>query len=208
MVGTGQAAVGEHGTWYRASSGRRMYRRLVPLSRMLHNGVGVEGRRAGRKAGIYGHANAQRRQVSRCSVYPRHAWGVLRMYGTKQFGASVRPQPLLQPHSVAAARHVVRHGGQEAERGVDGPRRGGLAGKWWRRLRSIGHTVPYVVTYWRAPMLHRRQVVSPAGGMPSCQHSAYASVHAPPAPQRGHGSAHRLAAQPRRVAAATRAPPG
>eukprot|EP00964_Phaeocystis_antarctica_P052010 scaffold30408_cov69-Phaeocystis_antarctica.AAC.3 len=28
----GQAAVGEHGTWYRASSGRRMYRRLVPLS--------------------------------------------------------------------------------------------------------------------------------------------------------------------------------
>ena len=117
-----------------------MYRRLVPLSRMLHNGVGVEGRRAGRKAGIYGHANAQRRQVSRCSVYPRHAWGVLRMYGTKQFGASVRPQPLLQPHSVAAARHVVRHGGQQAEGGVDGPRCGGLAGEGWRRLRCIGHT--------------------------------------------------------------------
>ena len=49
-------------------------------------------------------------------------------------------QPLLQPHSVAAARHVVRHGGQEAERGVDGPRCGGLAGEGWRRLRCIGHT--------------------------------------------------------------------
>ena len=134
-----------HQAWYMAhgtgqTAVRRMYRRLVPLSRMLHNGVGVEGRRAGRKAGIYGHANAQRRQVSRCSVYPRHAWGVLRMYGTKQFGASVRPQPLLQPHSVAAVRHVVRHGGQQAERGVDGPRCGGLAGEGWRRLRCIGHT--------------------------------------------------------------------
>eukprot|EP00964_Phaeocystis_antarctica_P007724 scaffold4169_cov57-Phaeocystis_antarctica.AAC.2 len=30
--GTGRAAIGEHGTWCRASSGRRMYGRLVPLS--------------------------------------------------------------------------------------------------------------------------------------------------------------------------------